>query len=292
MVDTRDLKSLGHCGCAGSSPDSVTFLQWSPQSIGATFYFIACKMKKTVIHEGYEHMEMFIESLPDIFERDGVTLWQARNVVKRFSVDGEEIVVKHYKSPNAVQRIAYSFFRPGKAKRAYCYADEMLKRGIYTPAPVAYIEVYRHGLLNDSYFLSTVTDYKPLFPVLVDTPDYDTSLAEAAAIFMASLHAKEVLHGDPNLNNILYKQNPGKSVSFCLIDTNRSRFGEITHKDAIKNIMRLTHRRDLLEMMTRRYAEIRGWNPDATVAEVMDEIKNFEMRRMRKYRFKHLGHLK
>ena len=40
-VDTRDLKSLGHCGCAGSSPASSTKkIAIIRQRNGCDFYFI------------------------------------------------------------------------------------------------------------------------------------------------------------------------------------------------------------------------------------------------------------
>ena len=41
-VDTRDLKSLGHCGCAGSSPASSTLKKKSlaNQMIARLFYII------------------------------------------------------------------------------------------------------------------------------------------------------------------------------------------------------------------------------------------------------------
>ncbi len=38
MVDTRDLKSLGHCGCAGSSPASSTRKPFKQNLKGFSFY--------------------------------------------------------------------------------------------------------------------------------------------------------------------------------------------------------------------------------------------------------------
>ena len=41
MVDTKDLKSFGHCGCAGSSPASSTGLKLHKSMIYGAF-FICC----------------------------------------------------------------------------------------------------------------------------------------------------------------------------------------------------------------------------------------------------------
>ena len=40
MVDTRDLKYLGHCGCAGSSPASSTEKELSAKIAGDSFFCV------------------------------------------------------------------------------------------------------------------------------------------------------------------------------------------------------------------------------------------------------------
>ena len=40
MVDTRDLKSLGHCGCAGSSPASSTEKNCRQNFAGDSFFCV------------------------------------------------------------------------------------------------------------------------------------------------------------------------------------------------------------------------------------------------------------
>ena len=41
MVDTKDLKSFGHCGCAGSSPASSTGVKLCKSMIYGAFRFSA-----------------------------------------------------------------------------------------------------------------------------------------------------------------------------------------------------------------------------------------------------------
>lgn len=244
---------------------------------------------KAVIHNSYKSFDLYIRSIPEIFSTSGKTLYEARNMVKLISLGGHDFVVKRYKRPNLMQRIAYTFFCKGKAERAFTFADRFLKLGVDTPAPVAYIEIKRCGLLLDSYFVSEPTSSQPLYPELVEKTDYDHSLSLSVARLIASLHEKGALHGDPNLNNILFSRSRDGSPIFTVIDTNRSRFSKkLSKNECLNNIMRLTHRRDLLAEMTREYSSIRGWDPEETVNEVMKRISRFEHRRAIRHKFKNL----
>lgn len=244
---------------------------------------------KTVVNKQYTGIKEYIGSIPSIFSWEGTEIYNKRNVVKILPHDGIDFVVKRYKRPNLVQRVAYTFFCPGKAERAYRYAGIMLSLGIDTPAPVAYIEIRDSGLLSDSYFISSRSFDKPLYPELVDTPDYDKDLARDVARFMVSLHEKGVLHGDPNLNNILYHRDSDGKPHFTLIDTNRTKFAtSFSREECIHNLMRLTHRRDLLTLLVSEYAVCRKWDVPETVRQVLDRLSAFEHRREVKYKFKRL----
>ena len=74
---------------------------------------------KIIINPTYQHLTKFIESLPQIFEYQGNSIYKARNEIKTFVVDGTTINVKSYQKPILINRIAYTFFRKTKAERAY-----------------------------------------------------------------------------------------------------------------------------------------------------------------------------
>ncbi len=244
---------------------------------------------KIVINGTYANHKEYIESIPAIFDSTGTEIYHKRNVVKILRHEGIDFVVKRYKRPNVVQRIAYTFFCQGKAKRAYRYAVRMIDMGISTPLPIAYIEINKSGLLLDSYFISVKTDDKPLFPELVEKPDYDKTLALDVARYMAYLHENGVLHGDPNLSNILYHTGPDDSNHFTLIDINRSKFGTgFSYEECAANIMRVTHRREVLSLIAGEYARLRNWDVDKTTEDILARINRFEHRRATKYKFKRL----
>ena len=68
-----------------------------------------------------------------------------------------------------------------------------------------------------------------------------------------------------------------------MIDTNRSHFcnGYPSDSECLKNMVRLTHRRDLYEDLVRRYALLRGWDADETARRSLALLTRFEHRRLK-----------
>lgn len=95
---------------------------------------------KIVIHPEFADAASFIKQLPQFFEQEGELLYDSRNKVKRYKVNGKDMVVKRYKRPNMIQRIVYTFFKKSKTERAYLFAGMLRERGFDTPHEVAYIE--------------------------------------------------------------------------------------------------------------------------------------------------------
>ena len=73
---------------------------------------------KVVVHPKYQWASDFIASLPCRFSQEGEMLYQGRNLVKRFEWQGHTFIVKRYKRPKLIQRLAYTFWRKSKAERA------------------------------------------------------------------------------------------------------------------------------------------------------------------------------
>src|ERR1035437_8356069 len=109
---------------------------------------------KIVINPTYSILSSFSSNIPTLFEQEGELVFKARNQLKSYSVEGFDVIVKRYKKPHLINRIAYTFFRPSKAKRAYEYALRLSELSINTPAPIAYIEQNSCGLINYGYFRS------------------------------------------------------------------------------------------------------------------------------------------
>lgn len=240
-----------------------------------------------IILPEYQAFYDFISTLPTIFDIGGETLYQGRNIIKRFTHENTEWIVKRYKRLNLAQRIVYTFFKKSKAERAYLYAGELLNKGIDTPKGIACIECKKNGLIKDCFFISTSCNDPALFPALGGSEEFDTQLANSLAAFFVQMHEKGFLHGDPNLNNILYHKDRKDSFSFSVIDTNRSVFKPSpTRRECLDNLKRVTHQRTLLQYITRQYALLRKWDANESAAIVMKALDRFEKRRRIKYTIK------
>lgn len=215
-------------------------------------------------------------------------LHDGRNRVKLFTdKDDTGYVVKRYRRPHLLQRFIYRWFRPSKAERAYRFAFRLAALGIATPEAVAYSEERGALLFGYSYFMSARCTDPSLYAPLVEAPEFDRTLAVRLAAFLVEMHEKGFLHGDLNLTNILYRTLPGGQVRFTVIDTNRSHFKKApSQTDCLQNLVRLTHRHELMEFVVREYARLRGWEAGAVWHEVQGRLRRFERKEARKKKLK------
>lgn len=236
---------------------------------------------KIEIADAYLPHKAFVETVPQRMAcGEGEALYRARNEVRRLEHDGKVFIVKRFKRVNALQQVAYSFFRPTKAARAFRFAAELRKRGVATPREIAYIEESEHGLFTTGYFISEEVTGRETHLDLREVEKFDPTLADAVARQVVFMHSKGVLHGDLNLSNFLYERQPDGSYSFTMIDVNRSHFtdGWPTDEQCLRNMVRMTHRRDLYEYLVRRYAVERGWDEESTVKKTLRLLDKFEHR--------------
>ena len=235
-------------------------------------------MAHIIINPAYHHLSDFIESLPTVFETEGELVYDARNQVRLFTVDGMKLAVKRFKKPMLHQRLDYTVFRPSKAKRAYLYGMKLIELGISTPTPIAYIETFSKGLFCQGYL---VTEYcgDPDARILREEPEGHDDLVEAIATFLVDCHEKGFVHGDTNLTNFLYhKDDSGYHIT--TIDINRSRFlPNPSKKQCLQSLFRLTHVRPTLRHIVTRYAALRGWDEHEAVDVVMKKLEKFEKRK-------------
>lgn len=245
-------------------------------------------MMKIVVSPRHPELYDFVRMLPERFEQEGEMLYDGRNRVKLFMYAGRQLVVKRYKRPHLIQRIVYKWFRPSKAERAYRFAFSLEKMGIDTPEPLAYVEVGGCLLFGDSYFVSARCADPDLMGALYKPAEFPRPLAVAWADRLAEFHEKGFLHGDLNLANILYRTDPQTGACrFTVIDINRSHFRPHPSPDeCMDNLVRLTHRVDLLCFLVAAYARRRGWDEEQTVNGVLVRLRAFEQRCERKQKLK------
>jgi serine/threonine protein kinase len=214
------------------------------------------------INPEYHHLASFIERLPIRFETEGESIYKARNEIKLMhAASGMDVAVKAFRIPHIINRIAYVFFRPSKARRSYLNALMLREEGICTPSPVAYMEEKKGGLLARSFYVSSYVGYPGLLRDLNDRPfDRVKDLAEAFAHFTADIHSRGVLHRDYSPGNVLYEKKEDR-YHFCLVDINRMSFRKkIDERAAAFSLRKLWGNTDVIAFTAEVYARDRGFD--------------------------------
>lgn len=190
---------------------------------------------KMCINSEFQALEVFLKMLPSQFENEGKTIYKSRNELKLFVQDGYHLNVKRYRRPIFVNRIAYTFFRKSKARRAYENALVLKSNGFETPTPVAFLEIAKHGLLMDSYFVSIHSPYQRLFREFADCSSIvgRESIIREFGVMLARLHETGILHLDLSVGNILFDILPD-GCHFSLVDLNRMKFQRIHQKKGVR----------------------------------------------------------
>lgn len=224
---------------------------------------------KIIINPEYSFLIDFINNLPASFSSEGEIIYNERNVLKRYQVEGVDMIVKSFKVPILINKIAYSFFRKSKARRSYEYALEILKRGGNTPAPIAYIEEYRNGLLYHSYYISifnakAVTVRKYMDGSTMHVEDIWRSFVR----FTINNHRCGILHIDYSPGNILMDTKPDGGYQFTLIDINRLRFKQVSRDEALRNFDRLALSHEVSTRLAEIYAEECLLDKEETVRKI------------------------
>ena len=234
-----------------------------------------------IINSEYDRLSDWIKEVPVFFSTKGELIYKDRNELKRFDAEFGKMVVKSFKVPHIINRFAYSFLRSSKAERSYTYSFEILRRGIKTPQPVAYIELFKTGLLSESYFISDFTDFTSMksFNYTKKITEEDVEILIAFAQFTALLHEKEIYHADYSNGNILYKKED-ENICFELIDLNRIKFKQVTKKMSYKAFHRLDLSVEMLEIVAREYAMRRQMDVEKSI----NEIRRLNLNTMKRYR--------
>ena len=238
---------------------------------------------RTVFNREYPELDAFVRSLPSSFEQGGRTIHKQRNEIRVFRVSGLSVNVKRYGTPHFLNRIAYTFFRPSKAERAYRYAFRLRARGFETPASVACILIKKNGLLYTSYYVS------------IQAPDGHTmrefatggiagreSILREFAEYTARLHEAGIYHRDYSPGNILFRRADG-SIRFCLVDINRMYFGRVSVKKGCASFARLWGQEAMFRLLAESYAEARGANAAQCVRRTLRCRKRFWKAYARRY---------
>jgi len=160
--------------------------------------------------------QQLLAHLDEAFRASDRILYHKRNTIKMI---GEDIVVKSFHCPRFPNSLIYGLLRDSKAKRSYHYAQDL---GDLTPAPLAYSEHRRGGLLRESYYACRLSELPYTFRQIERDPAFPhrEQIIRGIGRLMAQLHAKGFYPLDFTGGNILTNED-GSHMQ--IVDLNRMR---------------------------------------------------------------------
>ncbi len=196
----------------------------------------------------------FTINIKEYFSNSFNSIHKARNEIKIVDFKNKELVIKAFKVPNIINKIIYTFFRDSKAKKSYKNSIKIIN---YVPNPISYIEFYKFGLLNDSYFVSEnfKYDFTIREPLLDKNFTDKEKIFKQFAKFTFKLHENDILHLDYSPGNILIKKE-GSNYIFKIVDINRMQFKDLSLEERLKNFAKLWAKDEDLKIIIKEYAKI------------------------------------
>ncbi|PHQ89446.1 MAG: hypothetical protein COB42_06925 [Sulfurimonas sp.] len=232
---------------------------------------------KYQINKKYENLKDDLLNIQTIFHDASESIHKARNELKIISFGGEKYVVKSFKIPHFINRVAYSFIRDGKAKKSYANATKLIELNVNTPEPIGIIEFFSCGLLRESYFISKYEPYDiTIREVFHHKVDNYAEILKAFTNFTFEIHKKGVWHVDYSLGNILISSNNG-IYKFSIVDINRMVFKDIDATQGLKNFNKFWAKdeNDLL-LIAKEYAKLTDYNEEKAIQIILSEAKALE----------------
>ena len=237
---------------------------------------------KFILNEEFKKFEYFLCNIKQFFKENSNTIHKARNELKVLEHENQKLVVKYFKIPHFINKVVYTFFKKSKAQKSYEYA---LKIKEFTPKPIGYIEFYKFGLLDESYFVSEKFDYdftirEPLLDI--NFPNKN-EIFKAFAQFTFDLHENGIYHLDYSPGNILIKKENDNFI-FKIVDINRMKFLNMDLEKRAKNFSKLWAKDEDLEFIAKEYAKIYEKNNEEFISKTISfskkhkAVKNFKKR--------------
>ena len=138
------------------------------------------------------------------------------------------------------------------ARRSWNNASEMLRRGIATPTPIAFLEPSVRNQSGFSYFaceyIAEAISARELFDAftagkVAHRGFPKQTLYVAIADFLVTMHARGVFHRDLSAGNLLLKAGDHENPYVMLVDTSRARFCDrpLGRLSRTRDLMRLCH---------------------------------------------------
>ena len=211
-------------------------------------------MKYDIYNNYNKKFQELTINIQKYFKNSTDSIHKARNEIKVIEFEDKNLIIKAFKIPHIINKIAYSFFRTSKAKKSY---DNSIKIIDFVPRPISYVEFYKFGLFQDSYFISEHFNYDFTIrePLLENKFENKEEVFKQFAKFTFDLHENNIFHLDYSPGNILIKESGNKFI-FKIVDINRMEFKTLDINDRLKNFAKLWAKDEDLIIIIKEYSKL------------------------------------
>lgn len=241
------------------------------------------------INPKFNHLQSEITKSIEKYNTSGELLVAGkRNSIKLFSTSEVTLNIKSFKKPHLFNQIIYGYIRKSKARRSFEYASILAEKQIGTPEPIAYQENKNIFGLKDSYYVCEHINCDLTYKELVESnyPDGENILRQFIH-FSYKLHQNGIEFKDHSPGNTLILDKKNGTYDFYLVDLNRMNFHEtMSFETRMKNLSRLTPKKEMVEVMSNEYAKLSGENETLVFEAMWRFTSEFQYRFFRKKRLK------
>lgn len=254
------------------------------------FVLIFFKYMQLKVHRDFKKIEsQILECIRNFNIKGNLIYGGSRNCIKTFKTQEITLNIKAFKKPNFVKKIIYTYFRPSKAKRSFDFAKKLIKFGIGTPQPIAYLELTDSIGLTESYYICEHQEYDFLFRLLVNEPEFPEheAILRQFTQFCFKIHENGIEFKDHSPGNTLIKKIDSKKYDFYLVDLNRMRFHtSLSLEQRMANLKRLTPKLDMVSIIADEYAKLCGESSEKLFKMLWEQTSDFQRKFHRKQRMK------
>lgn len=184
--------------------------------------------------------------------RSGSILRDSRNTVWRASApwdSSQQVVIKQFRPPKGIKRLLQAG-KPNRARRSWNGAQELLRRGLPTPLPIAFLEQTHKAAAECFYLCASFEGFsaRDAFTAFRNGSLNFEGMSQAffyeqIAAFLQILHDRGVFFRDLSAGNLLIQRISDNKLEFALIDTTRARFktSKLWIWPRLLDMMRLCH---------------------------------------------------
>jgi hypothetical protein len=175
------------------------------------------------------------------------TVWQVQDPLR----PGRSVVVKRFRARPPLRRLL-DCGKPSRAARAWSGANELLRRGLGTPRPIAFFQRAGKGSAGESsYVCEAVEDawtVRQAFTAFATGASQwrdmkDVEVFDPLAGFIRLMHERGVFFRDLSAGNVLARPRADGRLEFLLIDTTRLRAmeREVPFRQRLSDLKRIVH---------------------------------------------------